>query len=280
MRIDLHCLYRRRFKTRFEICKHEDGELSEIRAIRRHSAEIIIHSRPMNYVMIHHTRRVTHTEEGVTQRRGDTHREYPHSKKIKGAHTLCWRMWSKHKINILLQKLHWWQKKKKTKKIIQSSSPTTMQTKQNNLQISRGRERWMRKFIWWSEQNAEYWILLSATQERILADNVYAIITYQSMLKECVVQVVNKSGDENCSQDNLCLERTISNIQKHLGVCENSDIPRNSWKNEIKIADVELRPNFIRESQLLERGITRTRSACKRLTQGQQSEWVGREENS
>ena len=83
----LHCLYRRRFKTRFEICKHEDGELSEIRAIRRHSAEIIIHSRPMNYVMIHHTRRVTHTEEGVTQRRGDTHREYPHSFYILREHT-------------------------------------------------------------------------------------------------------------------------------------------------------------------------------------------------
>ena len=78
----------------------------------------------------------------------------------------------------------------------------------------------MRKFIWWSEQNAEHWSPLSATQERILADNVYAIITYQSMLKECVVQVVNKSGEENCSQDNVCLERTKSNIQKHLGLWE------------------------------------------------------------
>ena len=43
-----------------------------------------------------------------------------------------------------------------------------------------------------SEQNAEYWILLCATQERILADSVYAIISYLSMLKECVVKVVNK----------------------------------------------------------------------------------------
>ena len=38
---------------------------------------------------------------------------------------------------------------------------------------------------------------------------------------------------------------------------------------------MELRHNFIRESHLVEQGITRTRSTCKRLTQGQQSEWVG-----
>ena len=33
------CPYRRSFKARFEICKDEDGELSSIRAIRRHSGE-------------------------------------------------------------------------------------------------------------------------------------------------------------------------------------------------------------------------------------------------
>ena len=48
----VHCLHRRRFKTRFEICKDEDGELSDIRAIRRHSGEILIPSILMNYVMI------------------------------------------------------------------------------------------------------------------------------------------------------------------------------------------------------------------------------------
>ena len=127
-------------------------------------------------------------------------------------------MWIKHEINILLQKLDWWQKKKTVKKnILQSSSPITMQTKQKNVQISRSRGRWIIKFIEDSEQNAEYWILLSATQERILADSVCAIIVYQSMLKECVVKVANKSGNENCSQDNLCLERTRSNTPKCLG---------------------------------------------------------------
>ena len=112
-------------------------------------------------------------------------------------------MWIKHEINILVQKLDWWQKKKNVKKnIIQSSLPKTMQTKQKNLQISRSQGRWIIKFIEDSEQNAEYWIPLSATQERILADSVYAIIVYQSMLKECVGKVASKSGDENCSQDN------------------------------------------------------------------------------
>ena len=64
------------------------------------------------------------------------------------------------------------------------------------------------------------------------------------------------------------------------GANKNSDIWHSSWEAEIKIANVELRPNYIRESQLAKRGITRTRSTCRRLTQGQQSEWEGREESS
>ena len=55
----LHCLYRRRFKTRFETCKDEDGELTDIRAIRRNSAEIGIPSRLRNDVMIHYRKDVT-----------------------------------------------------------------------------------------------------------------------------------------------------------------------------------------------------------------------------
>ena len=47
----IDCLYRTSFETKFEFCKDEDGELSDIRAIRRHSGEIIP-PRLMNYVMI------------------------------------------------------------------------------------------------------------------------------------------------------------------------------------------------------------------------------------
>ena len=41
-------------------------------------------------------------------------------------------------------------------------------------------------------------------------------IMSQSMLKECVVKVLNESEDETYSQDNLCLERTRSNTPKYL----------------------------------------------------------------
>ena len=133
-RIDCHCLHRRRFKTRFEICKDEDGELSDIRAIRRHSAEIII-----RYVMIHY-KGVTHydwLQKGCRTQEGDT----------QGSDTLSF-MRIKHEINILLNKLDWWQKKKNVKKeVIQSSSPTVIQTKQKQLQMSRSRGRWIIKSV-------------------------------------------------------------------------------------------------------------------------------------
>ena len=37
------------------------------------------------------------------------------------------------------------------------------------------------------------------------------------MLKECVVKVVNQSGNENCSQDHLRLERTRSDTPGYKG---------------------------------------------------------------
>ena len=79
----MHCFHCRRFKTRFEICKNADKELSDIRVIRRHSAEIIILSRLTNHVMFHHNARwhtqnnVSHPEKRVAQRKSDTQRERP-----------------------------------------------------------------------------------------------------------------------------------------------------------------------------------------------------------
>ena len=102
------------------------------------------------------------------------------------------------------------EEKERKEEIIQSSSPTTMQRMQNNSQISRSRGRWIIKFI--EDLNK-----MQSIEERILADSVYAIITYQSMLKECVIKIVDTNEDENCSQDNLCLERTRSNTSKCLG---------------------------------------------------------------
>ena len=145
--------------------------------------------------------RVCHAKKGWHTKRKYTHSIYVYIYIYiyidrREVHILCCRMWIKHEINVPLQKLVWWQKNKNVKKnIIQSSSPTTMQTRRENFQIC-------------------------ATQERILADRVYAIIMYQSMLKECVVKVVNKSENENYSQDHLCLERTRSNTPKYLGSCK------------------------------------------------------------
>ena len=91
----MHCFHCRRFKTRFEICKNADKELSDIRVIRRHSAEIIIPSRLTNHVMFHHKARwhtqknVSHTEKRVTQRKSDTQRErhtHTHSAEDQARH--------------------------------------------------------------------------------------------------------------------------------------------------------------------------------------------------
>ena len=43
----------------------------------------------------------------------------------------------------------------------------------------------------------------------------------------------------------------------------NFDIWCNSWETENKIANMRLRPNFIRESQLVERGIAQKSNTCK-----------------
>ena len=123
---------------------------------------------------------------------------------------------------------------------------------------------------WRSEQNAECWIHLSATQERILADSVYAIIANQSMLKECVVKVINKIGHKNCSQDNLCLERIRSNIPKNLErtrtptFCAILAKPR----SYLQMWDFDPIPSESRNW------------SNEKLPQGQHSEWEGREENS
>ena len=48
----LHCLYLGSIKTRFEICKDENGEIRYIPAIQGHSGGMIVSPRLMIYVMI------------------------------------------------------------------------------------------------------------------------------------------------------------------------------------------------------------------------------------
>ena len=145
----LHCLHRRRFKTIFQICKKGRWR------IKRYSCNPKTFSGDNSSFKTEELRDVSPQRGGDTRRRmchkkkrSDTQRKYTHSKCKTRIHKLCCRMWIKHEINILLQKLALVTKKKNVKtKLIQSSSPTTMQTKQNNLQISRNRGRWLVKFI-------------------------------------------------------------------------------------------------------------------------------------
>ena len=60
------------------------------------------------------------------------------------------------------------------------------------------------------------WMYFSEKQ-KIVADKIQAVIVHQSQPEECVVKVVNEDGRENCSQDNLRLEKTRCNTPKYVG---------------------------------------------------------------
>ena len=64
----LHCLYLGSIKTRFEICKDENGKLRYIRAIQGHSGGMIISPRLMNYVMIPYRWKTIHLPRGSSTR--------------------------------------------------------------------------------------------------------------------------------------------------------------------------------------------------------------------
>ena len=117
---------------------------------------------------------------------------------------------------------------------------------------------------WRPEQNAKYWIYLSATQKPILEDRVWAVITYQSLPEECVVKVVNEDGNENCSQKTTQASKgpkvTLRNTRVHRTPTFQACLvkPRVIWR-------LGTWPNSIRESQLAGREFTRTSSTYKEL---------------
>ena len=248
--------------------------MSDIHAIRRHSAEIIISSRPMNYVMFHHKRVATHTEECVT------HRKACHTKKewhTKGAT----HMWIKHEINILLQKLDWWQKnRRKRRKSYHLLHQWRCRRNGNSYRSQEAEEvNYKNSLKIWTRcrvlnclaSNSRlhfYWQLL----RRILSAQTGTLWRHRRYLPKFVL--ASRTTRIYASK------RPVVTLRNMFGANKNSNIWHNSWEAKIKIANVELRPNYIRESQLAKRGITRTRSTCRRLTQGQQSEWEGREESS
>ena len=274
MRIDCVASTAEDSKQDLKCLKNADKDLSDIHSIRRHSAEIIVASRLTNYVMFDHKGSDAHGRVCHTKKR-DTQKECTHTLCRRRVHILCCRMWIKHEINVPLQKLDWWQKKKNAKKkILQSSSPATMQTKQKNVQISRSRGMWIVKFIkdLNKMQSTEFYcprrrseFLQTALTPSSCTSPRWKNASWKFSIK-VETRIVRKTTYASKGP-----EVTLRNILGREGF----DVWCNSREAEIKNADVELWPNYIRESQLVERGITRTRSTCKRITQGQQSEWEG-----
>ena len=85
-----------------------------------------------------------------------------------------------------------------------------------------------------------------------MAHRVQAIITYQSMLKECVVKVVNENGDDNCSQDNLRLERTRSNTPINRWDQKSFDVLTMPRETDSKLKTCNFDPNSIRQDEDLQ----------------------------
>ena len=132
-----------------------------------------------------------------------------------------------------------------------------MQTKQNKSQMSRNPRKVYYQIQWRHEQDAVDWIHLSTAQDagrEFWQTGSNAIITCQSVPKESVVKVVSESGKRELFVRQLILRKGPKVTLSIIGSCEIQRFARASGNRE-QVADVELQPNFIRESQLAERGI-------------------------
>ena len=157
----LHCLYLGSFKTRFEICKDENGELRFFRAIQ-----------------------------------GEELRNDPYR----------WRQfistWVERETNSVA-KLDWWQEERERKEGRQAIFFTPLDPFNSDadeaelITVIKKPRKVHYQIHWRPEQDAVSWTHLSTAQDAGLefwqtGSNV--IITYQSVRKECVVQVVSESG--------------------------------------------------------------------------------------
>ena len=197
-----HCLYLGSFKTRFEICKDENGELRYIRAIQGHSGGIIISPRLMNYVMnpyrwkqfIYHVGRARDqysvAEAGLVA--GGKERK-------EGRQMIFFTPLDPFNSDA------------------NEAEPITDVKKPRKVHY---------QIRWRSEQDAMYWIYLFTAQDAGLEfwqTGSNAIITYQSLPKECVVKVVSESGKREFffARKTAHTSRTTkSNTQTIMGSCE------------------------------------------------------------
>ena len=157
----------------FEICKDENGEFRYIRAIQGHSSGIIISPRLMTYVMIpckwkqfiYHVGRARNqysmAEAGLVAKRKE---------RKEGRQTIFFTPLDPFDSDA-----------DEAESITDFKEPRKV-----HCQIH-----------WRLEQDAVYWIHLSSAQDADLEfwqTRSNAIITYQSVPKECVVKVVSESG--------------------------------------------------------------------------------------
>ncbi len=170
---------------------------------------------------------------------------------------------------------------------------------------------------WRPEQDAVYWIHLSTAPDAGLEfsqTGSNAIITYQSVPKECVVKVVSESGKKelfarqltprerpkvtlrppwvHTKSNTVSMPRETESILQAWNSDANASGNRNWPKEEIE-QSIDLRGDGIpsdetyKDEQYMQRIadqvqklVTTKEFLKRRLAQGQYSQWTGREENS
>ena len=163
----LHCFQLGSFKTRFEICEDENGELKYIRAIQGHSGGVTISPRLMNYVRIPHRWKQFIYHVGRARDQYSVAEAGP----VAGG-----------------------KERKEGRQIIFF---TPLDPSQQGCRRSEKPRKVHYQIHWRPEQDAVKWIHLSKPQDAGLEfwrTGSNAIITYQSVPKECVVKVVSESG--------------------------------------------------------------------------------------
>ena len=181
----LHCLFLGSFKTRFEICKDEDGEFRCIRAIQEHSGGMIISPRLMNYVMIPYRWKQFIYHVG----RARNQHSIAEAGLVAGG-----------------------KERKEGRQTIFFTPRDPFNSDADDAElITDIKKPWKVHYQihWRPEQHAVYWIHLSIAQDaspEFWQTDSNAMITYQSVPKECVVKVVSASGKRELFA-NLLLEK-------------------------------------------------------------------------
>ena len=181
----LHCLYLGSIKTRFELCKDENGEIRYIRAIQGHSGGMIISPRLMIYVMIPYKwkRFIYHVGRARDENSSAEIGLVAGGKERKeGRQTIFFTPLDPFNSDA-----------DEAESITDTAKPRKVQC----------------QIHWRPGQDAVYWIDLSTAKGAGLGfwpTGSNAIITYQSVPKNASSRLSAKVGKENCSRDSKHLK--------------------------------------------------------------------------